>query len=219
MTQLFIGVDIQTSRDCCFTLVDEGGVIIESGWLGEDESEFTHLIRKLCENHKVTVGIDAPRKALSSPRQWYWDRSHRRWRPRDRSEKGYGRHCEVVISAHKLANPQWTPLAPNVPEWMAKGFKLFTLLESFLPVYEVFPTASYALLENVRDVQLTVDFSSCRPGPKDIIDAWVAAATVREFVKGNGSEIGGGDGLGTIILPRPLPEPIIHEVLYWPRRI
>ena len=52
-----------------------------------------------------------------------------------------------------------------------------------------------------------------------MLDAWVAAATVREFVEGRGVEVGGGDGLGTIIIPRPLPEPIIQEVLAWPERI
>ena len=39
---------------------------------------------------------------------------------------------------------------------------------------------------------------------------------VKEFVEGRGVEVGGGDGLGTIILPRPLPEPVISEVLVWP---
>jgi len=48
------------------------------------------------------------------------------------------------------------------------------------------------------------------------IDGINAAATVKEFVNGRGTEIGGGDGLGTIILPRPLPEPVINEVLEWP---
>jgi len=36
---------------------------------------------------------------------------------------------------------------------------------------------------------------------------------VREFVEGRGRDVGGGDGLGTIILPRPLAEPVIKEVL------
>ena len=63
---------------------------------------------------------------------------------------------------------------------------------------------------------INVDFSACSPGPKDMLDAWLAAATVKEFVKGRGTEVGGGDGLGTIILPRPLPEPVIREVLSWP---
>jgi hypothetical protein len=45
---------------------------------------------------------------------------------------------------------------------------------------------------------------------------WLAATTVREFVEGRGTEVGGGDGLGMIILPRPLPEPVIDEVMRWP---
>jgi hypothetical protein len=49
-----------------------------------------------------------------------------------------------------------------------------------------------------------------------MLDAMVAASTVREFVEGRGVEVGGGDGLGTIILPRPLPDPVINEVLDWP---
>jgi len=41
-------------------------------------------------------------------------------------------------------------------------------------------------------------------------------ADVGEFVEGRGTEVGGGDGLGDIILPRLLPEPIITEVMRWP---
>jgi hypothetical protein len=99
---------------------------------------------------------------------------------------------------------------------MILGFKLYLALEGYAKVHEVFPTASYALLQGNTDVRINTDFSACKPGPKDILDAWVAAATVREFVNGRGTEVGGGDGLGTIILPRPLPEPIIEEVLEWP---
>jgi hypothetical protein len=40
---------------------------------------------------------------------------------------------------------------------------------------------------------------------------------VREYVAGRGTEVGGGDGMGTILLPRPLPEPVIDEVLTWPK--
>jgi hypothetical protein len=67
-----------------------------------------------------------------------------------------------------------------------------------------------------RDVRVSTDFSACKPGPKDMLDALVAAATVRECAEGRGSEVGGGDGLGTIILPRRLPEPVIEEILAWP---
>ena len=65
-------------------------------------------------------------------------------------------------------------------------------------------------------VRIDADFSACSSGPKDMLDAWVAAATVREFEESRGTEVGGGDGLGTIILPRPLPEPVIDEVMEWP---
>jgi predicted nuclease with RNAse H fold len=99
---------------------------------------------------------------------------------------------------------------------MNLGFKLFSVLEDIVTVHEVFPTASYELLQGNTDVRIDADFSACKSGPKDMIDAWVAAATVREFVGGRGTEVGGGDGLGTIILPRPLPKPVIDEVLDWP---
>ncbi|MDF7801722.1 hypothetical protein P4C99_19750 [Pontiellaceae bacterium B1224] len=48
-----------------------------------------------------------------------------------------------------------------------------------------------------------------------MLDAWMAAATVREFVEDRGMEVGGGDGLGSIILPRKLERPI-GPVLHWP---
>ena len=99
----------------------------------------------------------------------------------------------------------------------ATGFLLlFKALEGIATVHEVFPTASYTLLHGNTDVRIDADFSACSPGPKDMLDAWVAAATVRKFEEGRATEVGGGDGLGTIILPRELPEPVIDEVMRWP---
>ena len=37
----------------------------------------------------------------------------------------------------------------------------------------------------------------------------------REFDSGMGCEVGGGDGMGIIILQRPLPEPLINELVIW----
>jgi hypothetical protein len=37
-----------------------------------------------------------------------------------------------------------------------------------------------------------------------MLDAIVGAVTIGEFTEGRGSEIGGGDGMGTMILPRPV---------------
>jgi predicted nuclease with RNAse H fold len=212
----FIGIDIQTRRDCCYAVINETGKLVKSGWFSDPISEAVDLIKGLQPSAKVAVGVDAPRMPLPTPRQWFWSGGKKqKWTSR-KDQKGNGRHCEVVISAHRLANPQWTPLKKDAPPWMLLGFKLFLALKDHAIVYEVFPTASYASLYGNSDVRINAEFSACKPGPKDMLDAWVAAVTVREFVNGRGTEVGGGDGLGTIILPRPLPYPVIEEVLEWP---
>jgi predicted nuclease with RNAse H fold len=218
MKRCFVGIDIQVRKKCCYAVIDDTGKLIDAGWFSNTDAEAVGLIKKLIDTFsQVQVGIDAPRKPLDSKRQWYWNRSRRQWQKR-KAQKGYGRHCEIIISAHRIANPQWTPLKNAAPAWMKLGFTLFAALEGLVPVHEVFPTASYALLEGVDSVRIDADFSACKPGPKDMLDAWVAAATVREFTNGKGSEVGHGDGLGSIILPRPLPEPVIVELLTWPKK-
>ena len=213
--KLYIGIDIQIRRDCCFAVTDQSGTLIDSGWFSNTEIDAVDLLKQWSKSGQIYVGIDAPRIPLVSKRQWYWSGAKRRWNRR-KAQKGNGRHCEVVISAHRLANPQWTPLERDAPPWMLLGFKLYSALKNHAKVYEVFPTASYACLQGNSDVRIEADFSACKPGPKDMLDAWVAAATVKEFVNGRGTEVGGGDGLGTIMLPRPLPDPVINEVLEWP---
>jgi len=211
-----IGIDIQIRRNCCYAVIDDTGILIDSGWFSNTELDAVDLLKRWLKSGQIYVGIDAPRMPLVSKREWYWSGAKRKWNRR-KTQKGNGRHCEVVISAHRLANPQWTPLEQDAPEWMQLGFNLYSALEGQAIVYEVFPTASYALLQGNPDVRIEADFSACKPGPKDMLDAWVAVVTVLEFVEGRGSEVGGGDGLGTIILPRPIPN-LINEVLKWPSR-
>lgn len=115
-----------------------------------------------------------------------------------------GRHCEVVISACKLANPQWTPLAARAPMWMQLGFALFAAFDDVAALHEVFPSASYRQLDSATSASLELDFAHFARGPKDMLDAALGALTVREYMRGNGCAVGGGDGLGTIILPRAL---------------
>ena len=215
MTQRYVGIDIQIRRHCCYAVIDDAGSLVDSGWLANAQADAVELIESQPESAQVGVGIDAPRVPLAEKRGWYWNRGKLRWDKRV-GQRGYGRHCEIVISAHRLANPQWTPLNSDVPEWMNLGFTFFSALDSLATVHEVFPSASYALLQGNTTVRIETDFSACKPGPKDMLDAWVAAATVREFEEGRGCEVGGGDGLGTIILPRALPVPVIKEVLEWP---
>ena len=218
MAKCFVGIDIQMRRNCCYAVLDETGTLNKSGWFPSAEADAVDLVKQLSGKGQVIVGIDAPRMPLVSRRRWYWNKNKRRWDKRG-SQRGYGRHCEVVISAHRIANPQWTPPEAEAPEWMQLGFSFFKALEGLAIVHEVFPTASYTLLQDNTNVRIHADFSACSPGPKDMLDAWVAAATVREFVEGRGAEVGGGNGLGTIILPRSLPEPVIAEVLIWPAAV
>jgi hypothetical protein len=215
MKSYCFGIDVQIRRNCCYAVINDAGTLIDSGWFSNAETDPVLLVKRWSKSGQIYVGIDAPRMPLITKRQWYWNRSRRLWVKRG-SQKGYGRHCEIVISAHRIANPQWTPVKGEAPEWMNLGFNLYSALEGLAKVHEVFPTASYALLQGNTDVRINADFSACKPGPKDMLDAWVAVATVKEFVNGRGTEVGGGDGLGTIILPRPLPEPVIEEVLKWP---
>lgn len=207
-----IGIDVSASRGCAVAILDPQGRWIDSRSIEGPASTVAALVQDLAADGRVAIGIDSPRCPLQSSRSWYW--RGKRWRLRLASEKGSGRHCEVVLAAHDLANPQWTPLAAEAPAWMVLGFKLFGRL-SALEVYEVFPSASYKQLAADGRLEVQLPLRHLSAHPKDMLDAFIAALTVREFVAGHGCEVGGGDGLGTIVLPRPL-SPRIAEVLRWP---
>ena len=219
--RFYLGIDVQTVRGCPYVVLDQSGESVDSDWLSGSIGDVVRGLADVVDRYQKTgcswlgVGIDAPREPLPSPRLWYWDGSRARWRPRRSSDTGNGRHCEVVIAAHRLANPQWTPHRLPYPDWMQLGFALFAALQWYAPTYEVFPSASYTLLDGDPPLRIGVRLNHFTRGPKDMLDAYVAAATVREYVQGRGSAVGGGDGLGEIILPRPLLKPI-EKVLRWP---
>jgi hypothetical protein len=186
--------------------------MIEAGWI--PTAQLTLSVQELAIRFRNAVfAIDAPRMALPAPRTWYWSKGG--WRHQSGHEKGNGRHCEVVIAAHRLANPQWTPLVASAPSWMQHGFAIFAALQGRAQCLEVFPSASYQMLNNTTDVRVDMALGQFAPGPKDMLDAVVAARTGLEYIEGRGQEVGGGDGLGTIVLPRPIASPIA-EVLRWP---
>ncbi len=218
---LYLGLDVQIKRPCPYFMLTADLEYAGSGWLaGETPQEISFSLRALVDSlaertiGRVGIGIDAPRLPLPAPRQYYWRKGG--WIKRSEDERGYGRHCEVVIKALNIANPQWSPLVGEAPAWMELGFSLFGVLESYPDVYEVFPTASYRLLENQPQPPIRISFRDFGPGPKDMLDAAVAAYTLAEFAAGRGCEVGGGDGLGTIVLPRCLPALAGHPVLTWP---
>ena len=143
--RLFIGIDIQIRRNCCYAVIDDTGTLIDSGWFSNAEADAVDLVKRLSGSCLVAVGIDAPRMPMISRRKWYWNKNKRQWDKRS-TQRGYGRHWEVIISAHRIANPQWTPLKDEAPEWMQLGFSLYEALDGLATVHEVFPTASYTLL-------------------------------------------------------------------------
>jgi hypothetical protein len=96
---------------------------------------------------------------------------------------------------------------------MTLGFELFSLFAAALRVHEVFPSASYRQLRGEKAL-CQIDLGGFFGGPKDMLDAYVCAITAREFEQGRGCAIGDGDGLGAIILPRKLADPI-DPVVSW----
>lgn len=211
---MLIGIDVQLARGFAFAVMDFAGNVVDNGWL--DSAGPLRAAEQLSARFPgATVGIDAPRMPLPAPRRHYW--AGDAWRPRRRSDKGLGRHCEVVVSACGLARPQWTPLAAQAPEWMQRGFALFEgFMQRGTRTEEVFPSASYRMLAQDQDARLTMPLCGFLPGPKDMLDAIVAAFTVREYLQERGCAAGGGDGLGTIVLPRPIDRAKAGSVLAWP---
>lgn len=61
----------------------------------------------------------------------------------------------------------------------------------------------------------TRDIGGFARGPKDMRDAAVCVVVVREYAADRGGCVGGGDGLGTSVLPRPI-EHADAPVLQWP---
>jgi len=202
---VFIGIDISERRGCSIAAIDQSGRSLGCRWSTSEVDDVVGSVRLLTRDGTgIDIGIDSPRRPADVGRKWYWDRRTLGWRPRLPGEQGWGRHCEVVVSVMKLANPQWTPPEAAAPGWMRLGFSLFAALEGLGEVHEVFPTASYAQLAESAEARLEMSFYGSAKGRKDVLDAYIGALTVLEYKIGNGFAVGGGDDLGTIVLPRPV---------------
>ena len=215
---IYIGVDVQTARGVTWAAVNDdhesvGAGLLPKGLKDDVATALLDAIEPLSADGPLHVGIDAPRMPLPVGRSVTWH-PQRGWVP---CEPRRGRHCELVVRAAGIANPQWTPVTGDrIPEWMQLGFALFAACEAVgHKTHEVFPSASYHLL-GATSARLTVDLGAFHLAPKDILDAYVAAYSVAEFVEGRGCEVGGGDGHGAIILPRHLPANVSPALLQWP---
>src|SRR6266545_3626044 len=126
MLRYFLGLDLQVSRGCPYAILDVCGKTVADGWVEGDVSKRVECLSEVLmryEPGEIAVAIDAPRIPRTSARQWFWRR--KRWSGMKAAEKGAGRHCEIVVAAHNLANPQWTPASGPYPQWMQLGFVFF----------------------------------------------------------------------------------------------
>ncbi|HSW55469.1 MAG TPA: hypothetical protein VLH59_10280 [Ignavibacteriaceae bacterium] len=204
MIKYFAGIDVQIKRGCSYYIIDENKQYVASGWVKEKVSQsFRELFLKISNDNpnEIAIGIDAPRMPIKKLRKRSYDKKTNSWT--DNSEAKLGRECEVIIKSYNIANPQWTRTLKDSPDWMQLGFSIFDSLKDFSFVYEVFPSASYKMLEN-KNVKYELCLNEFNSGVKDMLDASVAALTVFEFVNGQGCEVGGDDSLGTIVLPRKI---------------
>jgi hypothetical protein len=222
-SRFYMGLDVQLSPGCPYAVFDGKLNLRTAGWLnpGESVGIGAALASKVDRIEAelggvVAIGIDCPRMPLDSLRRFAWKRRQGKWVELAADAGVYGRHSEVIIRTLKLANPQWTPIQGECPEWMLLGFELFRALKDKPNVFEVFPSASYAMLEKCSEPTFQINLFEFSRRPKDMLDACVAAITVREYLEGRGCEVGGGDKLGSIILPRPLPDNFPVALLSWP---
>ena len=75
MTKYFVGTDIQIRRDCSYAVIDNTGILIDSGWFSSVEADAVDLLKHWSKSSQIYIGIDAPRMPLTSKRKWYWNRS------------------------------------------------------------------------------------------------------------------------------------------------
>lgn len=204
MIEYFAGVDVQISRGCCYYVLDRDKNYVKNGWIKDNiPQSFRKLFIEISDNDfsKIAIGIDAPRMPIKKLRQRSFDKKNNSWI--ETPDEKLGRECEVIIKSFNIANPQWTRTHAESPDWMKLGFEIFSALKDFPFVYEVFPSASYIMLKD-ENIHFELSLNNFVAGVKDMLDASVGAITVHEFINERGCQVGGEDGLGTIVLPRKL---------------
>jgi hypothetical protein len=109
--QYFMGIDVQIRRRCPYLILNHKKICVSSGWLERDSKDgicgnLLQLINALENNGigTIAIGIDAPRVPLSTTRKYFWDGKRNRWKGKS-GQRGYGRHCEVILKSLNIANP------------------------------------------------------------------------------------------------------------------
>jgi predicted nuclease with RNAse H fold len=198
---LFVGVDVQ--GDKLIVAFRRNGEFLPPARVELHAERVLNEALRLRQNKKepVVAAVDAPRFYLNGARQCRLNKANI-W---ENANLQGGRHCEVIVRKLGLANPQWTPQAHAPSEWICLGQKVFKAFEDTgLKAIECFPTASYARLGKMPGTALNVPgemFAHCRGLAHDVLDSCVAALTTDLFAARNATELGGGDGYGTIVIP------------------
>jgi len=203
---LLVGVDVQ-GDELIVAFRRDGAFLPPARVVATAVEVRDHALQLRQDNQEqVVVSIDAPRRYLAGPRLWRLNNAGK-WVVTNRPA---GRHCEVLVRRLGLANPQWTRTATLPLPWITLGQQVFTVCEAagFLTI-ECFPTASYTCFGQMENFDLHIPggmFAHSRLA-HDILDACVAALTAERFMEGQATELGGGDGYGTIVIPRVLALP------------
>ena len=200
---LHIGLAPGLAGRTAFAILDGAGNFLDAGFFeGSLPTELTRQIEAgLASGLAVVFGVDAARHALTRLRYWNWEPTAEHW-VRLLRGADTGRHAEIILRAHGFRGTRWSVTAAPI-------YQALQALPGTV-IYEVCAEAAFQAM----------DPGSPPPEPSaaagaSLEHATLAATTSREFFAGRGQEIGGGDGLGTIILPRPLRRRV-EGVLEWP---
>lgn len=203
---LHIGLAPGLAGRTAFMVLDGAGNFLDAGFF--EGCLPTELVRQieagLAAGLAVLAGVDAARHALPRLRYWEWEPTAERWVRLLRGTSA-GRHAEIILRAHGFRETRWTDRTAGA----ASMFQALHALPGTV-IYETCAEASFQALDPGSPLP-----SQSAPAEGSLEHATLAATTSREFFAGRGQEIGGGDGLGTIILPRPLRRRIAG-VLEWP---
>lgn len=210
---LYIGLDPGKARRCAFSVVDHLGNFLDAGFF---DGAIPHsLTRRMTEGiHSgmlVAVGIDGARHLLSQPRQWDWDERETGWKKLPSGTEA-GRHAEIVLRAYGFRDCRWTGPATSASDRHLYTLSLYATCQALrgVEVHETCAQASAQAFDSPGDrLGLPENLEA------NLADATLAAGSAREFRQGRGLQVGGGDGLGAITLPRPLAL-AIPGVLEWP---
>ena len=55
MNRVFVGIDVQEQRGCCFAVLDADGALMRSGWFQNPIKEVVKLLSELIDGYAVSV--------------------------------------------------------------------------------------------------------------------------------------------------------------------